>query len=437
MYSIGFGNHHASEAIPGALPTAQNSPQQCPLGLYTEQLSGSAFTRPRHLNLHSWLYRILPSVVHQDYEIYPHVINDTFAPLQAPNPMRWSPRTTPLVDQDFIDGLIHIAGSTRLNTYLYQCNQSMTTRYFSNSDGELLFVPYEGRICLRTELGLLTLSPGMIAVVPRGIKFKVELLEPSAAGYVCENAGLSLRLPELGTMGANALANPRHFLYPTAAFEIMDVTMHPKICREEDPMNRMSRLPQNSDIHLICKYQHQLWIAKSNHSPLNVVAWHGNYAPYCYDLALFNTINTVSFDHPDPSIFTVLTSESPILGIANLDFVIFPSRWMVAEHTFRPPYFHRNIMNEFMGLVSGNYDAKKAGFTIGGISIHNCMTAHGPDEETYVTACEQTLKPQHYPNTLAFMFESQEPWLITNKALNHPSRQKEYSACWQKLKPTV
>lgn len=410
MHLVGFGNHHIGEAISGALPTNQNSPQKCAFGLYAEQLSGSAFTRQRHVNLHSWLYRILPSVVHQEYVPYTSSIKEEFAPLQPPNPMRWSPRSEPKTKQDFIDGLVHIAGNHLLNSYMYQCNQSMTTRYFSNNDGELLFVPYQGKLRLRTELGVLEIAPGMIAVIPRGIKFKVELLEATAAGYVCENEGLPLTLPQLGPIGANGLANPRHFLYPSAAYEELD-----------------------SEIDLICKYQQHLWTAKSNHSPLNVVAWHGNYAPYCYDLSLFNTIGSVSFDHPDPSIFTVLTSESNTPGIANLDFVIFPSRWMVSEHTFRPPYYHRNIMNEFMGLVTGAYDAKEDGFSVGGVSIHNCMTAHGPDAATYRKASNQTLKPQHYQNTLAFMFESRHPWLVTKSALTHATRQKDYASCWQGL----
>lgn len=410
MSLAGFGNHHASEAISGALPIDQNSPQKCPCGLYAEQLSGSAFTRPRHINLHTWLYRILPSVVHEEYLPYTPNCCEDFAPLQAPNPMRWSARTKIKTPQDFIDGLFHVAGNHLLNTYLYQCNQSMTTRYFSNSDGELLFVPYLGKLRLHTECGKMEIAPGMIAVIPRGIKFKVELLESYAAGYLCENAALPLTLPQLGAIGANGLANPRHFLYPTAAFEEL-----------------------KEDIRLICKYQHHLWIAKSNHSPLNVVAWHGNYAPYCYDLSLFNTINSVSFDHPDPSIFTVLTSESDTPGIANLDFVIFPSRWMVSEHTFRPPYYHRNIMNELMGLVIGDYDAKEEGFSIGGISIHNCMTGHGPDAATFRKASNQILKPQQYQNTLAFMFEARNPWLVTKTALAHSTRQKDYAECWQDL----
>lgn len=412
MYLSGFGNHHQTEALPGALPSNQNSPQACAYGLYTEQLNGSAFTRARSHNLHSWLYRKQPSVVHQDFVPYKKSILSPFSSLQAPNPMRWSAFKEPAEPVDFVDGLVHLAGNKMMHAYLYQCNQSMSERYFSDHDGELLFVPYQGDIILQTEMGHLELSPGYIAVLPRGIKFKVELISPIAAGYLCENQGLAFTLPQLGPLGANSLANPRHFLYPTAAFET----------------------PQTkTDITLLCKYQQQLWLAKRQRSPLDVVAWHGNYAPYSYDLSLFNTINTVSFDHPDPSIFTVLTSESEIPDIANVDFVIFPSRWMVAEHTFRPPYFHRNIMSEFMGLVMGQYDAKKEGFDIGGFSIHNCMSAHGPDYDTYQKGLTETLAPEQYQETLAFMFESKAPWLVTEALLKHPARQENYTSCWQGL----
>ena len=411
MYLSGFGNYHASEAIKGALPTQQNSPQQCPFSLYAEQLSGSAFTQPRHVNLHSWLYRILPSTVQSNYAPYTKTLNSPFAPLQAPNPMRWSPLTEISGHHDFIDGLFHIAGTTHLNMYLYQCNLSMTTRYFSDYDGELLFVPYEGNIKLHTEMGVLELSPGMIAVIPRGIKFKLTLSDKTAKGYLCENSAKPLSIPSLGLIGANGLANPRHFHYPTAAYET-----------SEEP------------VALISKYQHKLWQATAAHSPLNVVAWQGNYAPYCYDLSLFNTINTVSFDHPDPSIFTVLSSESSTPGVANLDFVIFPERWMVAEHSFRLPYYHRNVMSELMGLIKGQYDAKEDGFAVGGVSIHNTMTPHGPDATSFQKASTQALKPARYTNTLAMMFETNQAWQITEKALNHPARQLNYSACWQGLK---
>ncbi|KTD82393.1 homogentisate 1,2-dioxygenase [Legionella waltersii] len=406
MYLQGFGNYHHSEAVPGALPPNQNSPQKCSLGLYAEQLSGTAFTRPRYSNYRSWLYRILPSVAQGTYYPYAGNISSSFANEQSPNPLRWSPLKYSQVNCDFVDGLYHIAGSRFVNAYTYFCNQSMDNKYLANYDGELLFVPYLGELNLFTEFGFMHLKAGMIAVIPRGVKFKIEILSDEAAGYVCENAGAPLTLPQLGPIGANGLANPRHFMYPTAAFETKEI-----------------------DCIVLCKNQNKLWFSESKHSPLNVVAWHGNYAPYCYDLSLFNTINTVSFDHPDPSIFTVLTSESESPGIANLDFVIFPPRWMVAEHTFRPPYFHRNYMNELMGLVYGNYDAKMEGFLPGGISIHNCMTPHGPDFDSYEAAANQELKPS-YIDSLAFMFETRDYWLVTDQALHHPQRQLDYMKCW-------
>lgn len=411
MSLAGFGNHHASEAIPGALPTEQNSPQCAPFGLYAEQLNGSAFTQARALNLHSWLYRALPSTVHYEFSPYPDPIQEKFAPIQPPNPLRWSPRPNSGIHEDFLDGLLHIAGTPLANTYLYQCNQSMITRYCSDQDGELLFVPYLGALRLHTEMGSLDIAPGMIAVIPRGIYFKIELKDITAAGYLCENRGAPFSLPELGIIGANGLAHPRHFIYPEAAFEKPD-----------------------HKATLVCKSQQHWWIAKSDHSPLNVVAWHGNYAPYSYDLSLFNALGTVSFDHPDPCIFTVLTSQSDVAGVANLDFVIFPPRWMVADHTFRPPYFHRNIMSEFMGLVKGLYDAKEEGFEVGGISVHNAMVAHGPDSSAYNKASTGPQSPDYYKNTLAFMFESRDPWRITETALKHASRQRDYPRCWADLK---
>jgi homogentisate 1,2-dioxygenase len=411
VYLQGFGNHHHTEAINGALPTEQNSPQQCYFGLYAEQLSGTAFTRPRHNNLHSWLYRILPSVAQGTYQLYQHQIIKSYIPDQSPNALRWSPiHDSTSTDCDFIKGLVHIAGNQLNKAFVYYCNQSMTDTYFVNNDGELLFVPYEGTINLHTEFGILGLPTGMIAVIPRGIKFKVEVVGTPAKGYLTENGGEPFVLPVLGAIGANGLANPRHFQYPVAAYETK---------------------PKNSII--ICKNQQRLWSTQCDHPPLNVVAWHGNYAPYRYDLNLFNTINTVSFDHPDPSIFTVLTSESNTPGVANLDFVIFPPRWMVAEHTFRPPYFHRNYMSELMGLIRGIYDAKKEGFVPGGISIHNCMTPHGPDYFSYAKAASQELKPE-FNDSLAFMFETKDVWQVTEEAMHHSCMQSTYANCWQGFK---
>lgn len=412
MYLQGFGNHHQTEAKKGALPKTQNSPQNCPFDLFAEQISGTAFTKLRSTNLHSWLYRMLPTAAQGPYTLYPQNLVMEYTKELSPNAERWSPIARESGSEcDFIEGLFHVAGNHITQAYTYQCTKSMHNKYFANNDGELLFVPYSGKVHLHTEMGILFLKPGMIAIIPRGIKFKVELLDSETKGYLCENSASPLALPQLGILGANALANPRHFNYPIAAFE-----------QTQGPVT------------ILCKNKNRLWQAKCDHSPLNVVAWSGNYAPYSYDLSLFNTINTVSFDHPDPSIFTVLTSDSDTPGVANLDFVIFPPRWMVAEHSFRPPYFHRNVMNELMGLVEGQYDAKQEGFVPGGISIHNCMTPHGPDLNAYQQASTQELKPEKYQSTLAFMFETKESWHITEQAMNNSSRQQDYLSCWQGFK---
>lgn len=418
-YLHGFRNHHQSEALPGALPIGQNNPQKAPYGLYAEQLSGSAFTTPRIHNLHSWLYRIRPSVLQGT--IHPHqrkafFTADDFLPTQPPVPMRWSPMGYSKEKKpDFIEGLIPVAMSGSFHdpaasAYLYEIQNTSKEAFFSNADGEWLWIPQEGELQLDTEFGILSIKPGEIAVIPRGVKFRLHLLSQKARGYLCENYKTPLTLPELGPIGANGLANTRDFCIPQANYE--DLT---------------------GVFEVITKYQQHLWITEFNHSPLDVVAWHGNYAPYKYDLKNFNTINTVSFDHPDPSIFTVLTSPSDTLGTANLDFVIFPERWMVAEHTFRPPYFHRNIMSELMGLIYGQYDAKQEGFEPGGISLHNCMTPHGPDAQAFNKASHQTLKPQYYQGTLAFMLETRQIWHVTNQMLNHPARQKDYPACWSTI----
>jgi homogentisate 1,2-dioxygenase len=418
-YLNGFGNHFQTEAIKDALPKTQNSPQKVPLGLYAEQLSGSAFAAPRHVNLHSWLYRILPSPKHGEFKLLKHatLCSAPFnsAPL-PPTQLRWNPPPYPQKPTDFVQGLITVAGNGDPAThngaaiYLYAINQSMQDAFFYNADGELLIVPQIGNLKFKTELGILEIKPGETIVIPRGIKFQVELLDKQACGYMLENFGQPFRLPELGVIGANGLANPRDFEYPVAAYE-----------------------QKSAKFKLLTKFQGHLWQATIDHSPLDVVAWHGNYAPYKYDLRRFNTINTVSFDHTDPSIFTVLTSPSQLPGVANVDFVIFPERWLVAEDTFRPPYFHRNIMSEYMGLIYGAYDAKEEGFVPGGGSLHNCMAAHGPDADAYKKAVNAQLKPQYYHGTLAFMFESCNVWRPTKLALEAKFRQKDYLDCWKNL----
>jgi len=407
LYQSGFGNDFATEAVAGTLPVGQNSPQRVAHGLYAEQLSGTPFTAPRHANRRSWLYRIRPSVCHEPFELVRAMWGEFE---ETPNQLRWDPFPIPTNDTDFVDGLTPICANDVIGIYVYGANRSMDDRFFYDADGELLIVPQHGTLTIRTELGVIEAEPGEIAVIQRGIRFRVEVAGPSR-GYICENHGALLRPPDLGPIGSNGLANSRDFLTPVAAFEERD-----------------------GDFELVSKFLGKLYKARIDHSPLDVVGWHGNYAPYKYDLRRFNTINTVSFDHPDPSIFTVLTSPSDTPGTANIDFVIFPPRWMVGEHTFRPPYFHRNIMNEYMGLIFGVYDAKAEGFVPGGASLHNCMSGHGPDCATFDQASSAELQPRYLADTLAFMFETRAVLRPSKFAMDAPQRQRDYWTCWQGLR---
>lgn len=421
-YMSGFGNEFATEAIVGALPSGQNSPQKPAYGLYAEQINGTAFTAPRHQNKRSWMYRIRPSVVHKPYERISNgfIRSSPFTEVETtPNQLRWSPLPIPDAPTTWLQGLYTIAGNgdatmhTGCAIHMYVANASMDKTFFYNADGEMLLVPQQGALRMRTEMGIIDVAPGEICVIPRGIKFTVDIDGPSR-GYVLENYGATLRLPDLGPIGANGLAYPRDFHTPVAAYENINDEM----------------------FAVISKFQGELWQGTYNHSPLNVVAWHGNYAPYKYDLAKYQCINTVSFDHPDPSIYTVLTAPSEIPGTANIDFVIFPPRWMVAEHTFRPPWFHRNFMNEFMGLIHGVYDAKEGGgFVPGGASLHNCMSGHGPDADTYKRMTHVELNPVKLQDTLAFMFETRFVARPTAFAMNTGELQHDYWQCWQGLNP--
>src|SRR5499427_6775398 len=391
-YQSGFGNQFQSEAVPGALPAGRNSPQRAPLGLYAEQISGTAFTAPRHENRRTWTYRIWPSVVHQPFrridngKLRTGPFNETEA---TPSQLRWSPLPIPQDPTDFIDGIVTIGGSgsaadqSGMAVHIYAANASMAERYFYNADGEMLIVPQQGRVRFVTELGILDADNGEIAIIPRGLRFRVELPSGPSRGYICENYGQGFRLPELGPLGANGLANPRDFQAPVAAYE-----------------------DGQRPCTVVAKFQGNLWAAESPHSPLSVVAWHGNFVPYKYDLARFMVIGTISFDHPDPSIFTVLTAPSDIPGTANVDFVIFPPRWLVGEDTFLPR----------------------------GASLHNCMSAHGPDAETFARASTAELRPQKLDNTLAFMFESRFAMRLTRYAMESSELQHDYFEGWQGLK---
>lgn len=421
-YQSGFGNEFASEAVPGALPVGQNSPQRVAGGLYAEQLSGTAFTAPRGSNRRSWLYRLRPALTHGEFVPFrqPRLRSDFGACPASPNQLRWGPlpMPSPPAAVDFIDGLYTMAGNgspeahAGVAIHLYAANRDMTGRYFYDADGELLIVPQFGRLRVLTEMGVVDVEPQQIAVIPRGVRFRVELPDGQARGYVCENHGALLKLPDLGPIGANGLANPRDFETPHAAFEDVE-----------------------GAFELVAKFDGQLWRAPIDHSPLDVVAWHGNYAPYRYDLRRFNTLGSISFDHPDPSIFLVLHSASDTPGTSNMDFAIFPPRWLVAQHTFRPPWFHRNVASEFMGLVHGAYDAKAEGFVPGGASLHNCMSGHGPDAATFERASTADLsRPDVISDTMAFMFETRTVIRPTAQALAADHRQRDYQHCWNGLK---
>lgn len=423
-YQSGFGNEYATEAVAGALPQGRNSPQRAPFDLYPELISGTAFTAPRHENRRSWLYRRQPSVVSGRYQPYAQAHWSSGADRSialAPEPMRWHPMPLDGVDADFIDGMHTIAANgdveaqVGIGSLMYLANRSMTRRAFVNADGELLLVPQQGRLVITTEMGVLEVKPGEIALLPRGVVFKVALPDSEAGkgpsrGYVCENYGAQFRLPELGPIGSNGLANARDFQAPVAAFE-----------------------EGAEGYELVKKSGGHFWRAPMAQSPFNVVAWHGNLAPVKYDTVNFMTIGSISFDHPDPSIFTVLTSPSDTPGTANCDFVIFPPRWLVMENTFRPPWYHRNLMSEFMGLVYGEYDAKPGGFKPGGASLHNLMVPHGPDEEAFSKASNADLKPQKLDHTLAFMFESRYRFIPSAWALQSPALDQNYADCWAGL----
>jgi len=413
QYQSGFGNEFATEALPGALPVGRNSPQRCPYGLYAEQLSGTAFTAPRATNRRSWLYRIRPAAMHEPFRRSDDgrlvgAFDDHDDGAATPNQLRWNPLPMPSAPTDFVDGLVTMAGNggatalTGAAAHLYAANRSMA---------EMLVVPQLGRQRFVTELGTVELEPQEIVVIPRGVRFRVELLDGVARGYVCENYGAALRLPDLGPIGSNGLAHPRDFLTPVAAYEDVDGAHE-----------------------LVAKFQGHLWSAAMDHSPIDVVAWHGNYAPYKYDLRRFNAIGSISHDHPDPSIFLVLHSASDTAGVSNLDFVVFAPRTLVMQDTFRPPWFHRNVASEFMGLVHGAYDAKAQGFVPGGASLHNSMSGHGPDAHTFEKASRaDTTKPDVIADTMAFMFESRAVWRPTRQALAAAELQDDYFRCWQGL----
>ncbi len=419
-YMSGFGNTFETEALPGALPVGRNSPQKVNYGLYAEQLSGSPFTAPQASNQRSWLYRIRPAVRHTGrFERINGGLTRTAPQRESDLPigqLRWGPTPVPSEKLTFITGLrtMTTAGDCETHAgmaaHVALVTAPMVREHFYNADGEMLVVAQQNRLRFRTEFGVIEIEPGEVCVVPRGVIFRVEPIDGTARAYVCENYGGAFTLPDRGPIGANCLANPRDFLTPMASYEDVDAP------------------------HMLTvKWGGELYRTQVPHSPIDVVAWHGNYYPYKYDLRRFSPVGAISFDHPDPSIFTVMTSPSETTGTANIDFVIFPERWAVAENTFRPPWYHRNIMSEFMGLVYGVYDAKPEGFVPGGMSLHNQMLPHGPDSDAFAHASNVELKPVKLTNTLAFMFETRFRQRVTKYAASLDTLQDNYIDCWSGL----
>jgi len=420
QYQSGFGNEFASEALAGALPKTQIAPQKAPFGLYVEELNGTAFTAPRGVSRSTWSYRIRPSTMHKPFrQIDSRLIRS--GPFNevppTPNQLRWRPLPLPAVPTDFVDGIVTLGGNgdpalqTGAGIHVFAANAPMRDRFFYNADGEMLVVLQQGRLEVHTELGVIEAAPGEVLLLPRGVKFRVELPDGTARGYICENYGQQFRLPELGPIGTFGLANARDFLAPEAAYE-----------------------DREGDFRVVAKYGGLLWEAEIDHSPLDIVAWRGNYVPYKYDLHKFQCINTVTFDHPDPSIYCVLASPTGVPGTANIEIGCIPPRWSVAEHTFRPPPFHRNVASEFVGLIHGQYIGKAEGFDPGSASLHNCMSGHGPDAGAYERGRSMELKPVYLEDTLTFIFETQLPIRPTRFALESDTLERDYYTHWLGLK---
>ena len=420
-YMPGFGNDFETEALPGALPQGMNSPQKCNYGLYGEQLSGTAFTAPSHQNERTWCYRIRPSVKHSHryaridlpyWKSAPNVDPDVVSLGQY----RWDPLPHGGEGLTWLTGMRTMTTAGDVNTqvgmasHTFMLNSDMQDEYFYSADSELMVVPQTGRLRFWTELGIIDIEPLEIAILPRGLVYKVTLPDGPARGFVCENYGAKFDLPNRGPIGANCLANPRDFKTPVAAFE------------DRDAKSRV--------VIKWCGQFHETFI---DHSPLDVVAWHGNYAPVKYDLRTYSPVGAILFDHPDPSIFTVLTAPSGHEGTANIDFVIFRDRWLPAENTFRPPWYHKNIMSEFMGNIHGQYDAKPKGFVPGGMSLHNMMLPHGPDHNAFEKASNEPMVPVKLKDTMAFMFETRFPQHLTHFAAHEAPLQDDYADCWDGL----
>lgn len=414
-YQSGFGNELSSEALPEILPVGQSSPQVPAHGLVHELISGTTFTAPRRSNRRVHLYRIRPSTSQQELRPMEHglLLSAPFSSAPNPNQVRWSPFEIPDTAQDFLAGMTtlcgngSVTGQAGMALHVYLANRSMEDRVLSNADGEMLVIPQRGDVRFVTELGIIDAGPGEIVIIPRGCKFRVDLLGPSAQGFVCENYGVPFQLPDLGLVGSTGQANAWDFQIPEAAYEDADVATR-----------------------LVHKYAGGFWTTVLDHSPFDVVGWRGNYTPSKFDMNRFAILGALSFDHAEPSIFCALTSPSDSVAGPNADFMIMPPRWLVAENTFRPPGYHRNCVSEILGLIQGKHDGKSAAFRPGSVSLHNAWAPHGPDTASYEAGRVGPQSPVKLEDTMAFMIETRFPMSLTNVGLNCPERERDYLDVW-------
>ncbi|GLI78307.1 hypothetical protein PoHVEF18_006618 [Penicillium ochrochloron] len=395
-YLNGFNGYHQSEAAEGVIPLVINIPQKSKYGLHTERISGSSFTAPRKDSKQTWLYRLLPSTCHEDFSLLENhpfnlknVLNSKYQ--YSPNRSTWAPAQI-AKEADFLTGLQLIGGAGNptmkegLAYYAFTAGKSMpSNQAFYSADGDFLLAPQKGTLDIRTEMGYLRVRSNEICVVPRGIRFHVSLPAGPVRGFALELFEGHFELPELGPIGSTGLANIRDFEIPTASFD-----------------------NSNVDTEIIAKFAGQVHRTVHRGSIFNVAGWSGTYYPFKYDLGKFNTIGSVSYDHTDPSIFTVLTAPSSVPGEAVVDVAVFGPRWLVMEKSYRPPYFHRNTMSEFAFVIKGGFDVTPLPPQLEGLFLlSNTMCAHGADPESWKQATEKELVPEKIPpGNLGMMFES-------------------------------
>lgn len=357
----GFGGHHRGEALAGAVPGRQNTPRHAPYGLHSEQVSGTGFVAPRRENLRSWLYRIRPSAQHTRFSPVDHPrVSHDFEIQSSPNLSAWSQ----IVDdsegpQDFVAGLTTLGGAGNpalrrgFALHGYRATADMEDHAFTNADGDLLVLPQQGRLIALTEFGALEVEPGEVLLLPRGLRVSILVPDGEAQGYAAEIFAGHFQLPERGPIGANGLVDERHFRGPTPYYE-----------DRLAPGFRMTH-----------KFGGALSEATQDHSPFDVVGWHGAYLPLAYRFSAFSPVSNTAFDHTDPSAFTVLSAALDEEGANALDLVVFPARWDPTEHTFKPPYFHRNVTTEINGIIED--PSLNAPFTTGMVFVTPSMTPHG------------------------------------------------------------